>query len=160
MRRGQSFKQFNKVNKEKEVSRCRLVTQNVITVASIETSPVAASTVAATSRATGLRATAAVMARRSRELLRALLLRLRRERSFGENSILIRLSDTDFDVPDEHDIRGRTVIDQNGNEIGKIDDLLMDPQSRRVRFLQVTSGGFLGIGGKMLLYPCGGNRPV
>jgi len=75
------------------------------------------------------------------------------ERSSGENSILLRLSDTDFDVQDEQDIRGRTVIDQNGNEIGKIDDLLMDPQSRRVRFLQVTSGGFLGIGGKMLLIP-------
>jgi len=75
------------------------------------------------------------------------------ERSSGENSILIRLSDTDFDVPDDQDIRGRTVIDQNGNEIGKIDDLLMDTQTRRVRFLQVTSGGFLGIGGKMLLIP-------
>jgi osmotically-inducible protein OsmY/sporulation protein YlmC with PRC-barrel domain len=75
------------------------------------------------------------------------------ERSSGENSILIRLSDTDFDVPDDQDIRGRTVLDQNGNEIGKIDDLLMDTQTRRVRFLQVTSGGFLGIGGKMLLIP-------
>jgi osmotically-inducible protein OsmY/sporulation protein YlmC with PRC-barrel domain len=75
------------------------------------------------------------------------------ERSSGENSILVRLSDTDFDVPDDQDIRGRTVIDQNGNEIGKIDDLLMDPQTRRIRFLQVTSGGFLGIGGTMMLIP-------
>src|SRR5882724_11631017 len=77
------------------------------------------------------------------------------ERSFSENSILIRLSDTDFDIPDDQDIRGRTVIDQNGNEIGKINDLLMDPQTRRIRFLQVTSGGFLGIGGTMLLIPVG-----
>jgi sporulation protein YlmC with PRC-barrel domain len=75
------------------------------------------------------------------------------ERSSGENSILLRLSDTDFDIPDDQDIRGRTVIDQNGNEIGKIDDLLMDPQTRRIRFLQVTSGGFLGIGGRMMLIP-------
>jgi sporulation protein YlmC with PRC-barrel domain len=73
--------------------------------------------------------------------------------SAGENSILIRLSDTDFDLPEHEDIRGRKVMDQDGNEIGKVDDLLVDPRQRRVRFIQVTSGGFLGIGGTMLLVP-------
>jgi osmotically-inducible protein OsmY/sporulation protein YlmC with PRC-barrel domain len=75
------------------------------------------------------------------------------ERGFGENAILVRLSDTDFDIPDDQDIRGRRIADQDRNEIGKINDLLIDPRERRVRFLQVTSGGVLGIGGTMLLVP-------
>jgi len=75
------------------------------------------------------------------------------ERSSGDTNILIRLSDTDFDIPPDEDIRGRKVYDQDSNEIGKIDDLLIDPNQRRVRFLQVISGGFLGIGGTMMLVP-------
>ena len=70
-----------------------------------------------------------------------------------ENSILIRLSDTDFDLSDQDDARGRTVIDQHGNDIGDVNDLIVDPQQRKVRFLLVTSGGFLGIGSRMMLIP-------
>jgi len=69
------------------------------------------------------------------------------------NSILIRLSDTDFDLHDQDDARGRTVIDQHGNDIGDVNDLIIDPQQRKVRFLLVTSGGFLGIGSRMMLIP-------
>jgi sporulation protein YlmC with PRC-barrel domain len=75
------------------------------------------------------------------------------ERGFGEAAILVRLSDTDLEIPDDQDIRGRKVSDRDGNEIGKIADLLIDPRQRRVRFLQVISGGLLGIGGTMLLVP-------
>lgn len=75
------------------------------------------------------------------------------ERGAHENTILVRLRDTDFDVPHPDDVRGRRVIDQNGNDIGDVDDLIVDQQQRRVRFLQVTSGGFLGFGGKMMLIP-------
>jgi len=75
------------------------------------------------------------------------------QRRSGDTNILIRLSDIDFDIPHDEDIRGRRVYDQDGNEIGKVDDLLVDPSQRRVRFLQVTSGGFLGLGGTMMLVP-------
>ena len=76
-----------------------------------------------------------------------------RERGAHENAILVRLKDTDFDIPQPDDVRGRRVIDQNGNDIGDVDDLIVDQQHRRVRFLQVTSGGFLGFGGKTMLIP-------
>ena len=75
------------------------------------------------------------------------------QRGVRENSILMRLNDTDLYVPDRDDVRGRDVIDQHGNDIGSVHDLIIDPQEQRVRFLQVTSGGFLGIGGTMMLIP-------
>jgi sporulation protein YlmC with PRC-barrel domain len=75
------------------------------------------------------------------------------QRGTRENAILIRLSDTNFDVSDQDDANGRTVIDQHGNDIGDVNDLIIDPQQGRVRFLLVTSGGFFGIGGRMMLIP-------
>lgn len=75
------------------------------------------------------------------------------QRGARDNAILIRLSDTNFEVSDQDDTSGRTVIDQHGNDIGDVNDLIIDPQQRRVRFLLVTSGGFLGIGGRMMLIP-------
>ena len=38
-------------------------------------------------------------------------------------------------------------------KIGKVDDLFIDESDRRVRFLEVGSGGFLGIGETKLLIP-------
>lgn len=46
----------------------------------------------------------------------------------------------------DHDIRGRKVKDKAGNEIGTVDDLLIDDEERKVRFLRVEHGGFLGFG--------------
>ena len=67
---------------------------------------------------------------------------------------LRRLSDSDLTVanPDE-DIRGRTVVDRNGDEIGKVDDLMIDDREKRVRFMRVGTGGFLGLGETMLMIP-------
>lgn len=53
----------------------------------------------------------------------------------------------------DEDIRSRHVVDQHGDDIGKIDDLLIDEDEHRVRFLQVASGGFLGIGKTRTLIP-------
>ena len=78
-----------------------------------------------------------------------------RENEFGENSILVKLGDTNFDISGGEDIRGRRVLDENGNDIGDVNDLIVDGRQRRVRFLQVTSGGFLGIGATMMLVPVG-----
>lgn len=51
------------------------------------------------------------------------------------------------------DVRGRNLQDQDGNRIGKIDDLLIDAETRQVRFLRVEHGGFLGIAEKHYLVP-------
>ena len=67
---------------------------------------------------------------------------------------LRKLSDADLTVanPDE-DIRGRKVVDRHGEEIGEVDDLLIDDRELKVRFLRVGSGGFLGLGEKKFLVP-------
>lgn len=60
---------------------------------------------------------------------------------------LVKLSDIDETVADrEEDIRGRNVKDRNGEDIGKVDELMIDSDEHKVRFLEVASGGFLGIG--------------
>lgn len=60
---------------------------------------------------------------------------------------LVKLGDTGKTVADIHeDIRGYTARDRSGEEIGKVEELLIDPQEEKVRFLIIASGGFLGIG--------------
>ncbi|HEX2153808.1 MAG TPA: PRC-barrel domain-containing protein [Acidimicrobiia bacterium] len=67
---------------------------------------------------------------------------------------LIRLNDTDLDLTNpSEDVRGEMVVDAEGNELGKVDELLIDETKRRVRFLEVGSGGFLGIGEEKRLIP-------
>lgn len=46
----------------------------------------------------------------------------------------------------DKNIRGRDVKDRDGNGLGKVDDLLIDTEENKVRFLVIASGGFLGIG--------------
>lgn len=67
---------------------------------------------------------------------------------------LVKLGDTDMTVADPaEDIRGRKVIEQGGEEIGEVEGLMLDSHESKVRFLQVASGGFLGIGEKKFLVP-------
>ncbi|MFC0623298.1 PRC-barrel domain-containing protein [Kribbella deserti] len=67
---------------------------------------------------------------------------------------LERLEDTDLTLADPaDDIRGRTVVDPGGEEIGKVDSLFIDHDERRVRLLQISSGGILGIGDSKQLIP-------
>ncbi|MFB7087811.1 PRC-barrel domain-containing protein [Streptomyces sp. NPDC056296] len=61
--------------------------------------------------------------------------------------ILSKLSDSQQTVETpEEDVRGRKVADTDGNDIGKVEDLLVDEPERKVRFLLVAHGGFLGFG--------------
>ena len=70
------------------------------------------------------------------------------------NSTLRRLSDTELDVAAKaQDIRGREVRDAANEKIGKVNDLLIDDREKRVRFLEVASGGVFGIGADKLLVP-------
>jgi len=67
---------------------------------------------------------------------------------------LRRLSDTELKIADPaEDIRDREVVDRDGEELGEVNDLLIDEQERRVRFLEVASGGFLGLGQTKFLLP-------
>lgn len=60
---------------------------------------------------------------------------------------LMKLSDTARTVAaGDEDIRGRDVKSRGGEDLGKVDDLLIDPEEDKVRFLVVASGGFLGLG--------------
>lgn len=69
---------------------------------------------------------------------------------------LVKLGDTDLTLEDPaHDIRGRDVYTSGGDEIGTVEDLYFDEDERRVRFLDVGAGGFLGIGEKHFMIPVG-----
>ncbi|MFB6556109.1 PRC-barrel domain-containing protein [Streptomyces sp. NPDC056405] len=61
--------------------------------------------------------------------------------------ILSKLSDSQQTVETpEEDVRGRKVADTDGNDVGKVEDLLVDEPECKVRFLLVAHGGFLGFG--------------
>lgn len=52
-----------------------------------------------------------------------------------------------------NDIRGREVKGKDGEGIGKVADLLVDDREKKVRFLLVEHGGFLGFGETKTLIP-------
>jgi sporulation protein YlmC with PRC-barrel domain len=51
------------------------------------------------------------------------------------------------------DIRDRKVVDRDGLEIGRVSDLFIDPQMRKVRMIEISAGGFLGFGARHALLP-------
>lgn len=50
---------------------------------------------------------------------------------------LVRLQDDMALADPADDIRGRKVVDRDGDEVGEIDGLIIDEAGRRVRFLEV-----------------------
>lgn len=71
-----------------------------------------------------------------------------------KTAALMRLSDTALTVADSaEDIRDRRVVDRDGDELGEVADLLIDEREKRVHFLEVASGGFLGLGQTKFLLP-------
>ena len=60
---------------------------------------------------------------------------------------LVKLSDSEQILADPaEDIRGHRVCDRHGEDLGKVDDLLIDNDEHRVRFLRIEHGGILGLG--------------
>jgi sporulation protein YlmC with PRC-barrel domain len=52
------------------------------------------------------------------------------------------------------DLRGRDATDHDGQAVGTVTDVLIDPDQRKARMLQVVSGGgLLGLGKKEFLVP-------
>lgn len=75
--------------------------------------------------------------------------------------MLVKLSESGKRVAAEGaDINGRTVRDADGEEVGTVDDLLIDPDEDVVRFLVVASGGVLGIGKETSFIPVEAVRHV
>ncbi len=67
---------------------------------------------------------------------------------------LRKLGDTNLTVADpDEDVRGRKVLDRAGEEVGTVDDLMIDDRQSKVRFLQIASGGFLGLGATKFMIP-------
>lgn len=72
----------------------------------------------------------------------------------ADGAVLRVLGESGKTVADPRaDIRGLTVVDSAGEDIGTVEDLLVDDEEERVRFLRVGAGGFLGIGREHLLVP-------
>ena len=68
--------------------------------------------------------------------------------------LLVKLGDTNLVLSDSSkDIRERKVIDTDGNDIGHVSALFIDKEQRKIRFLQVGAGGFLGLGEREFLVP-------
>ncbi|MEU4191938.1 PRC-barrel domain-containing protein [Kribbella sp. NPDC026611] len=67
---------------------------------------------------------------------------------------LVRIDDTDLTLARmEDDVRGDTAVGSDGEEIGKVASLYVDEPERRVRLLDVESGGLLGLGAEHRLIP-------
>lgn len=72
----------------------------------------------------------------------------------NDNATLYTLGDRGQTVAGSaNDIRGREVKDKDGAGIGKVADLLVDDREKKVRFLLVEHGGFLGFGETRTLIP-------
>ena len=67
---------------------------------------------------------------------------------------LSRLGDHEKTIASsEEDVRGRMVKDRDGEDVGKIDGLMIDDVERKVRFMEVAAGGFLGFGERKSFIP-------
>jgi hypothetical protein len=72
----------------------------------------------------------------------------------GRDPTLKKLQDLDRTVAiAADDIRGRMVKDKDGNDLGRIDGLLVDAVGQKVRFMEVATGGILGLGQTKSLIP-------
>lgn len=66
---------------------------------------------------------------------------------------LVKLNEAGLTVADPaDDIRGRSVVDCDGERIGHVSDLYVDDHNR-VQLVEVRAGGFLGIGDRHFVLP-------
>jgi sporulation protein YlmC with PRC-barrel domain len=48
---------------------------------------------------------------------------------------------------------GDAVVNRKGEDLGKIEDLMIDPEQGRVGYAVLSFGGFLGVGNKLFAVP-------
>jgi hypothetical protein len=66
---------------------------------------------------------------------------------------IIRLEQHEYPARAQHDLRGRTVLASSGRYLGVVDNLYVDDDERQLRFVDVLTGGFLGLGRTHHLVP-------
>jgi len=72
----------------------------------------------------------------------------------AQDTRLRSLSDSELMLPHSgDDIRWCHVVDAANHDLGTIDELIVDEDERKVRFLRVRFGGILGFGASELLIP-------
>ena len=71
-----------------------------------------------------------------------------------QRSNLTRLSESDLPLEEPwQDMRDLAVLDLAGEQIGSVEDLYVDRETRLPSYLVVSAGGFLGVGKKTFLVP-------
>ena len=66
---------------------------------------------------------------------------------------IIRLQPREYPALPQHDHRGEGVLDPGGRYFGYVANLYVDEDERQLRFLDVVTEGFLGLGRKHHLVP-------
>ncbi len=66
---------------------------------------------------------------------------------------VIRLEKHEYPARPQHDLREQTVLDSNGRYLGHVANLYVDEEDRQLRFVDVVTEGFLGLGRKHHLVP-------
>ncbi len=54
---------------------------------------------------------------------------------------------------DFHDIRGMTVVNPKGDEVGRVHNLYIDPKLDKLTMASITFGGVWGFGARQVLVP-------
>ena len=66
---------------------------------------------------------------------------------------LIRLELHEHRAPPHHEIRQKSVLDSRDNIVGTVANLYVEEDSRQLRFVDIVTSGFLGLGRKHHLVP-------
>src|SRR5215203_964539 len=66
---------------------------------------------------------------------------------------VIRLEQHEFPARPQHDLRGQSVLDSSGRYLGYVANLYVDEDERQLRFVDVLTRGFLGLGRTHHLLP-------
>ena len=66
---------------------------------------------------------------------------------------LVRLARHQHPAPPHQRLRKKGVVDSGSRHIGQVENLYVEENSRRLRFVDVVTSGFLGLGRKHHLVP-------
>ena len=66
---------------------------------------------------------------------------------------LVRLARHQHPAPPDQELRKKGVFDSGSRHIGHVENLYVEEDSRRLRFVDVVTRGFLGLGRKHCLVP-------
>ena len=66
---------------------------------------------------------------------------------------LVRLARHQHPAPPHQELRQKSVFDSGSRHIGQVANLYVEEDSRRLRFVDVVTGGFLGLGRQHCLVP-------